>query len=144
MIERRTNPGRTRRRGFGLVEMAISGLMLAAAMAATVQVVGRVSAERRSVARRERALVEASNLMERIAARPFEEITPEALAAIRLPEAARESLPDSTLGATVTSADDPPARKRIVVEVRWRDRSGRAESPVRLVAWAFRRKEPLP
>jgi hypothetical protein len=139
MVANRSSPGRRRRRGFGTIEMAISGLMLAAAMAATVQIVGWVATERRAVARRERALVEASNLMERIAARPFGEITPAALARIRLPEAARAALPGSSLEALVADLDDSPARKRIVVEIRWRERSGRDEAPVRLVAWAYRR-----
>ena len=142
MISRSSSHGPTRRRGFGLIEMAISGLLIAAAMAITVQVVGWVATDRRSVARRERAVVEASNLMERIAARPFDEITPESLAALELPEAARSSLPGSTLTATVAARDDAPAGKRITVEIRWRGRSGQAESPVRLVAWAYRKGGP--
>jgi Tfp pilus assembly protein PilV len=143
MIVRSSRNGPIRRRGFGLIEMAISGLLLAAAMAATVQVVGWVALDRRSVARRERAVVEASNLMERIAARPFDEITPESLAALKLPEAARASLPGSVLSATVAAQDDAPARKRISVEIRWRDRSGNAGSPVRLVAWTYRKGGPV-
>ncbi len=71
---------RSRRRGFGLVEMTIACVLLAAAMAATLQVVGWVALERRAVERRERAVLEASNLMERIAARPWDELTTEALA----------------------------------------------------------------
>jgi hypothetical protein len=125
-----------------MIEMAISGLLIAASMAATVQVVGWVATDRRAVGRRERAVVEASNLMERIAARPFEEITPESLAALKLPEAARASLPGSTLNATLAAMDDAPARKRITVEIRWRGRSGQSEAPVRLVAWTYRRGGP--
>jgi hypothetical protein len=142
MIARSSRNGPGRRRGFGLIEMAISGLLIAAAMAVTVQVVGRVATDRRSVARRERAVVEASNLMERIAARPFDQITAESLAALGLPEAARASLPGSTLDVKVADSPDAPARKRITVEIRWRDRSGQAESPVRLVAWSYRRGGP--
>jgi Tfp pilus assembly protein PilV len=142
MIVRSSRNGPTRRRGFGLIEMAISGLLLAAAMAATVQVVGWVAADRRNVARRERAVVEASNLMERIAARPFDEITPESLAALKLPEAARTSHPGSNLKASVTAQEDAPARKRITVEIRWPDGSGTAGSPVRLVAWSYRKGAP--
>jgi hypothetical protein len=142
MIASSSRAGPGRRRGFGMIEMAISGLLIAAAMAVTVQVVGWVATDRRSVARRERAVVEASNLMERIAARSFDEMTPESLAAFGLPEAARDSLPGSVLEVKVADGADAPARKRITVEIRWRDRSGQAESPVRLVAWSYRRGGP--
>ena len=50
-------------------------------------------------------------------------------------------LPGSTLDLQVTPFDDAPIRKKIVVEIRWRERSGRTEAPVRLVAWTYRRGE---
>ena len=138
MTERRPRPHPRRRRGFGLIEMAISGMMIAAAMAVTIQVVGWVAAERRAVARRERAVVEVANLMERVAGRPFDEITPESLAALRLPDAARAALPGAEIKANLDARNEPIARKRITLELRWADRAGRAEAPVRLVAWSHR------
>lgn len=142
MIASRWKTARARRRGFGLVEMAITGLLVAAAMAATVHVVAWVALERRAAGRRERALAEASNLIERIAARPFDEIRPESLTTAQVSEAARAYLVNPTVEARVANFDDAPARKRIVVEIRWGDRAGRPESPVRLVAWAYRQGGP--
>jgi hypothetical protein len=141
MIANRSKTRASRRPGFGLIEMAVTGVLIAAAMAATLQVVGWVALERRAVERRERAVLEASNLMERIAARPWDELSAEALASTRLAGASAAFLPGSTLEIKVAPSEDAPARKRITVEVRWLDRSGRPEAPVRLVAWAYRRGE---
>ncbi len=72
---------RTRRRsGFGLVELALTGFLLAVAMTLTLQVVGWIALNRRSTERRERAIVEASNLIERIKARPWDDLKTESLA----------------------------------------------------------------
>ena len=56
MIAHRSSLRRSRRSGFGLVEMAITGVLIAAGMAATVHVVGWIALERRAVERRERAV----------------------------------------------------------------------------------------
>jgi hypothetical protein len=130
------------RAGFGLIEMAMTGVLIAAAMAATLQVVGWVARERRGVERRERAVLEASNILERVAARPWDDLSTEALAPIKLPEAARAFLPVSSIDLKVATIEDAPGRKKLTVEVRWSDRSGRPEAPVRLVAWAYRRGGP--
>jgi hypothetical protein len=141
MIANRSLPMGRRRPGFGLIELAITGVLIAAAMATTLQVVGWVALDRRAVERRERAVLEASNLMERIAARPWDELKTEALSLLKLSETASRFLPGSTLELKVEPTEEAPARKKLTVEVRWRDRSGRPEAPVRLVAWAYRRGE---
>jgi hypothetical protein len=140
MIAIQTDRRPRTRRGFGLVEMAMTGVLIAAGMAATLQVVSWVALSRRAVERRERAVVEASNLMERICARPWEEITTESLGTLRLSEAASAFLVASSLNVKVEPIEANPARKKITLEIRWRDRSGRTEAPVRLIAWAFRRE----
>ncbi len=141
MIANRSRSRAIRRPGFGLIEMAVTGVLIAAAMAATLHVVGWVALERRAVERRQRAVLEASNLMERITARPWESLSTEALGSIRMAEASAALLPGSTLGIQVESIENTPLRKRITVEIRWLDRSGRPEAPVRFVAWAYRRGE---
>ncbi len=137
MIASRSRARRDRR-GFGMIELAVAGILVAAGMTATVQVVGWVVVERRAVERRQRALVEASNLLERIAARPYDEITPEAAGRCRLAGPTADFLPGATLYLKVDTSTDAPGRKKIAVEIRWRDRSGRPEAPIRLVAWTYR------
>jgi len=139
MIAHCLNPSRPRRRGFGLIEMAVTGLLLAVAMAATLQVVGWVALDRRAVERRERAVLEVSNLMERVASRPWDELSTEALVGLKLSASSAAFLPGSNLSLKVIPSDDPPIRKQIVIEIRWRDRSARTEAPVRVVAWVHRR-----
>ena len=65
------------RAGSLLVELAMAMVMLAIAMTLTVKVLGSVAMERRSSERRERAVIEVANVMERITAHPFEEVTPD-------------------------------------------------------------------
>ena len=123
-----------RRGGFGLIEMAMTGLLLAIAMVATMKVVGWIALDRRASERRERAVLEASNLLERITATPWDDLKPESFRSLRVSDSANAFLAGPTLDVQIVGLDDAPARKKISVEVRWRDRSGRTESPVRLVA----------
>jgi hypothetical protein len=130
---------RPRHRGFGLVEMAATGVMVMAAMAITVQLLGWAAAGRRDVARRERAILEASNLLERLAARPWEQLTADAVRGVTLSDATKEALPGAALTIDVADIAAAPAARRITVAITWRDRAGKAEAPARLVGWAYRR-----
>ena len=132
---------RRRRAGFGLIEMAITGILIATAMTVTVQVVGWIGLERKAVERRERALLEAENLLERIVTWPWDELSTESMKRYSVHPATARLLRNPTLKVEVTPFVDGPARKKIVVELRWLDRSGRAEAPVRLAAWFYRRGE---
>ncbi len=131
---------RPRRPGFGLIEMTVAVMLLAAGMVVTLRVIGWVAVERRAVERRERAVLEASNLLERAVARPWDGLTPDALASLRLDEATTRALPGAALAWGVVEEKEPAPARRITLEVRWRDRAGQAEAPVRLVAWIYRRE----
>jgi hypothetical protein len=140
MIADRSNPAR-RRPGFGLIEMAVTGALIAVAMTVTVQVVGYVALERRAVERRERAILEANNLLERLVSRPWDELTPGSAKEARVSSTTSSFLRSPKLDVEVIPSDDAPARKKVSVEIRWLDRSGRPESPVRLVSWVYKRGE---
>ena len=139
MIAHQPTPTANRRRGFGLLEMAMTGGLILVAMAATVQVVGWIALERKAVERRERALLEAENLLERIVAVPWDDLTTESVARFRVSDAASDQLHGPTLKVQVLPSGSPPAQKRVVVEIRWADRSGQSEAPVRLVTWVTKR-----
>lgn len=129
-----------RRRGFGLAEMAIAGLLLALAMGLVAQTAVWLAAERRGAARRERALQEAANLMERLAARPWDELTPDLARVQALTPATAEVLRDGTLAVAIAGDDVEPAAKSIAIEIGWGSGgSGGRVAPVRLVAWVYRR-----
>ena len=132
---RRATPPRSRR-GISLMEVAVAVGMLAVALAVTLQALGWVAADRRAAGRRQRALAEASNALERLASRPWGELTPEALKSAALPPEAADALPGGELRAEVAEGD--AGLKRLRVEVRWRGR-GADEAPVRLTTWVARR-----
>ncbi len=137
MIAARTTSA-ARRRGFTIIEIVASVVMLATAMTLTVQLLGGLAAERRAAERRLCAVQEAANLMERVAARPWGEVTPESLRSVSLSPRALQALPGAELAATVDDASAGRGEKRIRLRLRWRDRAGNWTAPVRLTAWIYR------
>ncbi len=131
--------GKTRR-GSLLAEVAMSAVMLMIAMALTVKVLGWVGAERRAWDRRQWAVQEAANVMERVTSQPFENVTTSAMQGLALSPEARRLLPAAQLKVDVR-ADDPaggPGSKRVAVQVRWHNSSGDWDAPARLVSWIHR------
>ena len=135
MIASTTGAGRGRR-GFTLIEVGVAGVLLLTTMAMTAQVLGRLAAERRAADRRREAVQEAAIVLERLAARPWAELTPESARALRLSEPARRALPGGELAVDIAEHD---GLKRIRVAVRWPGRAGGPEAPARLTAWVGRR-----
>ncbi len=121
-----------------LLESVAAVIVLFAAMAATVRLLGVVADSRRSAENRQFAVEAAANAMERIAALPVEERTSKRLEQVGFdPESARR-LPEGRLRAAFSSAaktSDTPELARVVVDVHWRGAAGRSEAPVRLTAW---------
>ncbi len=133
---------RSRRRGSLLVEVAMAAVLLMIAMTLTVKVIGLVALERRASERRQRALVEVANVMERITAYPFDEVTPELAGRLTLSPPARQSLADSELAVDVAGSEPGQGRsaKRIAIKLRWRGHDGEWVAPVRLTSWIERRR----
>lgn len=138
--DRRTPVDRRARRGSLLLEVAMSGVMLMIAMALTVKVLGWAGAERRAWDRRQWAAQEASNLMEEATSRPFEAVTASALKSLQLSPQARALLPAAELASEVAENDPAggPGSKRVAIRLRWHNRSGEWDAPVRLTSWIYR------
>ena len=134
-------PGSAHRRrgGYAMVELTISTLLIAAALAIVVQSVGWLAAQRRGAERRQRAIQEAANLMERLALRPWDELTPELARSLTLSPATSSALRDGMLDVAIAPGRGEPASKSVAITIRWGDRSGVPSAPVRLVAWVHRR-----
>jgi hypothetical protein len=130
------------RRGSLLAEVAMATVMVMIAMTLTVKVLGYVGSQRRVADHRQRAVQEAANVMERITAYPYDEITGQRARQLTLSPSAQQSLPHAELAVAVM--DEQPgagrAAKRISVRLRWHGRSGEWESPVRLTTWVERRR----
>jgi Tfp pilus assembly protein PilV len=138
------NPAQRRRcrprataRGFTLVEATAAGVMLAAALVITAQLMTLSAAQTREVERRQLAGQQAANLLERLTATPWDELTAELAARQQLSADAQSRLPGVNLTVTVDAGDEQPASKRITVEIRWRNRAGEFTAPVSLSSWVF-------
>ena len=139
MSETRSTAGR-RRRAATLMEVTISMILIAAALAAVGQAAWLVAAQRRSLSHRRMAQAEAVNAHERLSRVGWPDLTAERAGAEKLSAAARSTLPGGTLQVVVEDAQGEPAGKRVIVEVRWRDASGETAPHVRLVRWRYRTK----
>jgi hypothetical protein len=135
---RTTYSERVNERGFTLVELAGAMLVMAVVMALTLQLLTWVAAERRGASRRQWALREADNVLERVVARPWDELSGDRLAADDVTERIRRELPDGRLNIDVRPSPSGPETKRVRVEIRWRGPSGADEAPVRLTTWVAR------
>ena len=95
-----------------------------------------------SADQRQRAMLEAANVMERITAEPFDEVTAERARRLSITPAAAGSLPGAELAVEVKEERPGPDRsaRRIAVRLRWKGRSGEWEAPVRLTTWIERRE----
>jgi hypothetical protein len=128
------------RRGSLLAELTMATVLLMIAMTLTVKLLGWVALERRSAERRQRAIIEVANVMERITAYPFEEVNSTLARGITLSETAHGLLSGSELTCDVTENAPAAGRsvKRIAVVLRWRGSSGEWAAPVRLTSWIER------
>ncbi len=118
-----------------LAEMAAALMVILIVMGVTVQVLGLVAAERRAVERRAWAIEEVQNVLERLSVLPADQLTPEAIAALKLGERTEQALPGGKLDVTVHDGAGEHAATRLTVAIRWRDRSGALVAPVLLTTW---------
>lgn len=131
--------GRARRRGYGLVELAMAILLVLVAMTLLVRGLALAGAERRVADRRLWAVEAASNVLERIAAEPFEGLTADAARALAAGAQADRVLPGAEWEVAVDADRGAPVpAKRVALKLRWKDRSGGFVAPVRLTAWVYR------
>ncbi len=127
------------RRGSLLAEVGISTVVLTIVMGLTVKVLGTIAQERRAASERQQGTLEVGNLMERITAYPFEQVTPELARSMAVSDLARRSLRDSELAIEVSGAGQSGAArrpaKRVMIRLRWKGAGGQWQSPVRLTSW---------
>ena len=126
------------RRGFTLLEIVTAVAMMAVLMAVAMKGLTAISAQRQALAHRETALREAANLAERLWGRPFDELTAEKLASVRISDEAAAALPDATVKIDVAPRAADPAAKRVAIELSWLDSTGLPQRPVRVVFWKHR------
>jgi hypothetical protein len=123
-----------------VLELAVSVLVLLAAMSVTVKVLGWFGNERRAADRRQWAVQAASNVLERVASEPFDRVTAERTREIAAATGAAKVLPGAAWDVAVEDDRDLPVpARRVYVQLRWEERTGGWGSPVRLTTWVYRR-----
>jgi len=126
------------RRGFTIVEMTVAAAMLGMLLAVCLQMVAAMVAQRRAADQRQCATIELANVMERLAARPWAELTPQAVAGEQTPASIRSLLPGAELKVEISTPTDEPGAKRIAASLRWQDRSGGFLPAVTITTWKYR------
>jgi hypothetical protein len=127
------------RRGTLLAEVGISTVVLMIVMGLTVKVLATIGQERRAASDRQLGALEAGNLMERITAHPFDQVTPELTQNISISDVTRRSLRDCELAVALSGGEKSAAgvqsAKRVMIRLRWKGPGGQWVSPVRLTSW---------
>jgi Tfp pilus assembly protein PilV len=127
-------------RAFTVIEVTLSVLLLAIAMSATVQILGWVAVQRRAVERRQHAIQEVANLMEHLTAEPWDRVDSGSARRLALSEQLRRKLPEPELSIDVDEPEPDRGEKRLSIRLRWKNRAGAWEAPVRLTAWIARQE----
>ncbi|WP_417387935.1 type II secretion system protein [Gimesia sp.] len=128
------SPG-CRRRGFTLVEMMVAGVLLMTVSMIVVPAIYWVHRERRQTERRQIAIVEVENLMERTVALPFDEVKQSTVDKFALSESVVRQLPDASLEIKISNAADVKQMKKIRIQLDWKNQQGIREMPVSLTSW---------
>jgi type II secretory pathway pseudopilin PulG len=126
------------RRGMTLIELTVAGVIIGTVLVVGLQMLTVVAAQRRGVDQQQLATLELANVMERVAVRPWSELTPQAAAEETLSPAIRSQLSNAELKVDVSTSDAEPDAKRIVASLRWQGRAGVMLPPLTITTWKYR------
>lgn len=127
------------RRGMTMIELIVAGALLATLLVVCLKMFDAAADWRRECDRRRLARIECENVMERMAALPWDRLTPEMSAEQRLSENAIGMLPGAELKVEITDSpsEEKPAWKRIAVSVVRCDSIGEKMVPLTLTTWRY-------
>ena len=129
------------RRGFTIVELIATCLLLGVLFSITVPMFAVVARERRSTEQRQFALQHAANLLEHATSRPWSEIP---VGELNLPDADPDLqivLPSLERTLVVKQIEGQPESRQIIASIQWQGSSGQMVSPLRVSAWVYPTKE---
>lgn len=126
------------RRGVTMLELMAALALFSTVVLLVVPVLGRVAAVRDETAAHETALLEAANVMERLAAgNARRRITQEDLDALTLSDAARHDLTLPQLVVTLGEPEREPAARQLTIQVSWENDAGQRSTPVTLTRYLY-------
>ncbi len=127
--------------GFTVVETIITGVLVGAIIIIALPTLHWIGLEQRHTSHRQLAMFEASNLLEQLSAKKWDELSPELAAAMRLSDEAAQQLPEAELQVTIEPGKEPPEAKHLRVALFWKNRDKVARSSVQLSAWVYHARE---
>ena len=126
------------RRGMMMLEALVAGTLLGTLLVVCLQLLSAAAAQRHAADQRQCAILELANVMERVAARPWAELTTAAVTQEKLSPSALDQLPGAELKLQIYTDTTDPDANRITATLRWQDRGGQLVAPIKLTTWRFR------
>lgn len=127
------------RSGITLLEVLITAVLLGSVMIVTVPTIRWIGLEQRLAQRRQAAVQEVHNVVERITARTYDEITPELAGEWELGADISRELPSSDLDVSLELSEETADAKRVTVKLRWKAGAHRPDYFVSATTWVYRR-----
>jgi hypothetical protein len=121
------------------METCVALLLLSVLTTLCLQFFAAASDQRRQVYAQLAATQEAANLLERIEALEWNELTTASAAKLQLSAQARQTLPDARVEMLIDGPTGTPPARRVTASVRWRPQLGEPEREVRLVVWRYKK-----
>jgi len=125
-------------RGFTLWETAVAIVMLTVMTAICLQFFAAQHEQQRELFGQLAATHEAANLLDRIDALEWKDLTPDSAARLQLSAEAQGVLFEPRVETRVDEPSGTPPARRVAVAVRWRPQRGGPERTVQLVAWRYK------
>ena len=132
------------RRGFTLVELISTCVLLGVVFSVSVPLLVTVARERLSAEQRQFALQHAANLLERAVVKDWSELPPGEQTLTATPPDVLAMLPGLERYLTVTELPEVPRSKQVTVSIRWQGRAGKTVAPLALSAWVYPTQEGQP
>ncbi|MBN2295453.1 MAG: type II secretion system protein, partial [Pirellulales bacterium] len=128
-----------KRRGFTLAETVVAIIILITAIVVSTQLLVATSAQHKTMERERVAIIEAGNVIERLAVQPWTKLTTDELSTWKLSPQAEAALPDAKLKIQIqpTSAEAKPAGRRLTVIVSYGPKKKQQARSIRLVTWQY-------
>jgi len=133
--------GRWNPRGFTLVEMIGTCLLMGILLSMTVPMLLVVARERRSTEQRQFALQHVSNLLERTSQRDWSELEPGEVSLQEVDEELRQVLPDLEQKLLIQQVEGETDAIQVIASLRWKNAAGQFVAPIRLSTWLYQMKE---
>jgi type II secretory pathway pseudopilin PulG len=126
------------RSGVTMLELVAAIALFSTVTVLVVPVLGRVATVRDEAAAHETAVLEAANLMERLAKLSARrELTNADLESLALSDATGNSLVSPQLDVTLGEPEGEPASRRLTVAVSWENSAGQRGAPVTVTRYLY-------